>query len=75
MSEDERRRARRAFVRDDHPDRGGDPWAFVKGLARFDVTNQSGESEIVVYRRRRFRMAGTLSWRPSRWRRHTTRVR
>jgi hypothetical protein len=25
----------RAFVRDHHPDRGGDPDAFVAGLARF----------------------------------------
>lgn len=25
----------RAFVRDNHPDRGGDPEAFVAGLARF----------------------------------------
>ncbi len=29
------RAAYRAFVRDNHPDRGGDPEAFVAGLARF----------------------------------------
>jgi hypothetical protein len=30
----EERAAYRAFVRDHHPDRGGDPEAFVAGLAR-----------------------------------------
>jgi hypothetical protein len=29
------RAAYRAFVREHHPDRGGDPDAFVAGLARF----------------------------------------
>lgn len=29
------RAAFRAFVRDNHPDRGGDPDVFVAGLARF----------------------------------------
>lgn len=32
---DQERAAFRAFVRDNHPDRGGDPEAFVAGLARF----------------------------------------
>jgi len=33
---DERERAEfRAFVREHHPDRGGDPHVFVAGLARF----------------------------------------
>jgi hypothetical protein len=31
----EERAAYRAFVREHHPDRGGDPDAFVAGLARF----------------------------------------
>jgi hypothetical protein len=31
----EERSAFRAFVRDHHPDRGGDPGAFAAGLARF----------------------------------------
>jgi hypothetical protein len=31
----EQRAAFRAFVREHHPDRGGDPEAFVAGLARF----------------------------------------
>ncbi len=31
----EERAAYRAFVRDHHPDRGGDPEVFVAGLARF----------------------------------------
>ena len=34
MNEEERA-AYRAFVRENHPDRGGDPDAFVAGLARF----------------------------------------
>lgn len=34
MNADERA-AYRAFVRDNHPDRGGDPEVFVAGLARF----------------------------------------
>jgi hypothetical protein len=32
---EEERAAYRAFVRDNHPDRGGDPEAFVAGLERF----------------------------------------
>ena len=32
---DEERAAYRAFVRENHPDRGGDPDAFVAGLERF----------------------------------------
>jgi hypothetical protein len=32
---DEERAAYRAFVREHHPDRGGDPEVFVAGLARF----------------------------------------
>jgi hypothetical protein len=34
----EERSAFRAFVRDHHPDRGGDPEAFAAGLARFRST-------------------------------------
>jgi hypothetical protein len=34
-SEDRDRAAYRAFVRENHPDRGGDPEVFVAGLARF----------------------------------------
>jgi hypothetical protein len=75
MSEDDRRQARRAFVREHHPDRGGDPGAFVEGLARFEVADEFGDSQIVVYRRRRLRVAGTLTWRVLRWRRRPSRVR
>jgi hypothetical protein len=32
---EEERAAYRAFVRENHPDRGGDPEEFVAGLARF----------------------------------------
>lgn len=31
----------RAFVREHHPDRGGDPEAFVAGLARFEATRSA----------------------------------
>jgi hypothetical protein len=75
MSADERRRARRAFVREHHPDRGGDSTAFIEGLARFAQDRQLGEPEIVIYRRRRFRVAGTLTWRVFGRRRHAARVR
>ncbi len=34
--EQSRRRARREFIRAYHPDRGGDPAAFVAGLAAYD---------------------------------------
>lgn len=37
VSEVEWRRARRAFLRTHHPDLGGDPEAFVAGLAQFDA--------------------------------------
>jgi hypothetical protein len=36
MNEHERS-AFRAFVREHHPDRGGDPQVFVAGLARFGI--------------------------------------
>jgi hypothetical protein len=34
---EQERAAFRAFVREHHPDRGGDPDVFVAGLARFEV--------------------------------------
>jgi hypothetical protein len=38
---DERERAAyRAFVREHHPDRGGDPEVFVAGLARFRASGE-----------------------------------
>jgi len=40
----ELRRARRAFVLAQHPDRGGDPAAFAAGLARFALLlDQAGQ--------------------------------
>ena len=35
--DEELRRARRAFVRSHHPDRGGDPAVFAAGLRDFDA--------------------------------------
>jgi hypothetical protein len=39
--EQSRRRARREFIRAHHPDRGGDPAAFVAGLAAYDQPTTS----------------------------------
>ena len=74
MSEDERRRARRAFVREHHPDRGGDPDAFTEGLARLDSTDQPVESEDID-RRRRIRVSGSVTWQVFGWRRRSVRLR
>ncbi|MEN3270960.1 hypothetical protein [Pseudonocardia sp.] len=41
MNEQERS-AFRAFVREHHPDRGGDPEVFVAGLARFGIAGPVG---------------------------------
>lgn len=58
MTHEEVRRARRAFVRLSHPDRGGDPLAFAEGLARFDrllagphATRAPGQVRVTVVRR------------------------
>jgi hypothetical protein len=40
MPDPQERSAFRAFVREHHPDRGGDPEAFVAGLARFAAPAQ-----------------------------------
>jgi hypothetical protein len=42
---EQERAAYRAFVRDHHPDRGGDPDAFVAGLARFRACRAEPEPE------------------------------
>lgn len=44
MNPDERA-AFRAFVREHHPDRGGDPAAFVDGLARLRAQNPAGAGD------------------------------
>ncbi|MHC8505551.1 hypothetical protein HF519_24795 [Pseudonocardia bannensis] len=41
----EERAAYRAFIRDNHPDRGGDPDAFVAGLARFRAGTAAPEGD------------------------------
>jgi hypothetical protein len=40
--DEQERAAFRAFVRDNHPDRGGDPAVFVAGLARFRAGPEHG---------------------------------
>lgn len=42
------RAAFRAFVREHHPDRGGDPEVFVRGLARFRPETRAAESGYVA---------------------------
>jgi hypothetical protein len=48
---------RREFIRTHHPDRGGDPAAFIAGLADLDRAHRnSGRGSarrVLVYRRRR----------------------
>ena len=48
MNEEERaahRAAYRAFVREHHPDRGGDPDEFVAGLARFRAQGEPADDD------------------------------
>ncbi|HZC52873.1 MAG TPA: hypothetical protein VE441_10285 [Mycobacterium sp.] len=45
---DDVRRARRAFIRDHHPDRGGDTQYFIAGLERFSSHLVSKDSGIRV---------------------------
>jgi hypothetical protein len=48
---------RREFIRTHHPDRGGDPAAFVAGLADLDLAHRhigdGAAGRVLVYRRRR----------------------
>jgi len=56
MKEDQSHEARRrAFIREHHPDRGGDPGAFIAGLRALDAQREQGSGplpEVVVVRRR-----------------------
>jgi len=40
--------ARRRFIRDHHPDRGGDPRAFVDGITAFDAARRARERPVTV---------------------------
>jgi hypothetical protein len=51
------RRARRAFIREHHPDRGGDPQCFIAGLERFSAPLGRRDSKVRVVIR------PTPSWR------------
>jgi hypothetical protein len=44
---DEPERRRREFIRTHHPDRGGNPDAFVAGLRRFDKERQLAGPELL----------------------------
>ena len=56
MNENQAHEARRrAFIRDHHPDRGGDPGTFIAGLRSFDTEREQGSGplpKVVVVRRR-----------------------
>ncbi|WP_420122435.1 hypothetical protein [Nakamurella sp.] len=59
---DDDRAARRAYIRDHHPDRGGDPDEFVAGLRRWDGGRRTPPGEPIVIRRSRRRRL-LLWWR------------
>jgi hypothetical protein len=69
MAGDQRAAARRAFIREHHPDRGGDPQMFITGLQQLTpAVPAESAAPVVVYRTTRFN--------PARWlrrRRHTRR--
>jgi hypothetical protein len=46
-AEKRRRLARREFIRDHHPDRGGDPDEFIAGLAELDVPESAARPQAV----------------------------
>jgi hypothetical protein len=46
-AEERRRLARREFIRDHHPDRGGDPDDFIAGLAELDVPESEPSPQAV----------------------------
>ena len=60
MADDPHLRAeRRAFIRDHHPDRGGDPDEFIEGLHRLADPPDDPPVPVYAYRSRR--------WAPARW--------
>ncbi|HEY5148339.1 MAG TPA: hypothetical protein VIJ23_00640 [Mycobacterium sp.] len=63
---DDERAARRAFIRGHHPDRGGDPQAFITGLQRLTPPPATrvppGMEPVLAYRTWRFRPARRLRW-------------
>lgn len=61
---DQRRTERRQFIRDHHPDRGGDPEEFIAGLRKRSGPRASlGQPPVVFHRRprgtRRLRLMAT----------------
>ena len=51
--EEHLRAQRRAFIRDHHPDRGGDPDEFIEGLHRLAESPQDPSEPVYAYRSRR----------------------
>ncbi len=49
---DSRKSERRKFIRDHHPDRGGDPEAFIAGLRQRSAAQPGVGEPRVVFRRR-----------------------
>ena len=71
----ERRRAIRRFVRDHHPDRGGDPDAFAEGLRRLRAGPEGARPRPAVEVHRRRGAGAVLDWTTRRWRRARRRRR
>jgi hypothetical protein len=67
--DEQRRAARRAYIRASHPDRGGDPTAFMAGLARLDPRRAPCAVRVQVVRRQApaqrllLALARRLGWR------------
>ena len=72
MGGDQRAAARRAFIREHHPDRGGDPQVFITGLQQLTppmpAESVGPVGPVVVYRAKRFRPVRWLRRRRNRHR-------
>ena len=61
------RAERRAFIRDHHPDRGGDPDEFIAGLRRLADSPSEPSVPVYGYRSRRLTPARWLRRMRARW--------
>ena len=61
------RAERRAFIRDHHPDRGGDPDEFIAGLHRLAYSPNDPAVPVYAYRRRRMSPTRWLRRIHARW--------
>ncbi|MFI6521945.1 hypothetical protein ACIBF1_40775 [Spirillospora sp. NPDC050679] len=58
----------RAWVRENHPDAGGDPEAFAEGLRRRRGRRAAGPAAVLIVRRRRWPVKLINRWRERRLR-------